>query len=134
MTDELRMDAYYFGFKSTGVREIDLIISAVACAGKAYHFTEDWNDKTDSGYEPHEGESPVDWIQMAANKAAEAWNKRSEIPKDEPLPDDEMITIHKDVYEERSDDSLFLQCLKNAGVDNWDGYEIAQDQYRELKS
>lgn len=27
-----------------------------------------------------------------------------------------------------NEDSQFLQCLKNAGVDNWDGYEIAQEE------
>jgi hypothetical protein len=69
MSDELRMDAYYYGFTPTGVREIDLILSAVACAGKSYHHTEDWND--DGSAPPYlEGNSPVEWIQNAANKAA----------------------------------------------------------------
>lgn len=27
-----------------------------------------------------------------------------------------------------NEDSQFLQCLKNAGVDNWDGYSIAQEE------
>ncbi len=63
----LRMDAYYYGFEPTGVREIDLILSAVACAGKAYHHTESWNER-DESHEP----SPVDRIQDAANAAARA--------------------------------------------------------------
>jgi len=29
------------------------------------------------------------------------------------------------------DDLLFLQCLEEAGVDNWEGYTIAQDMYNE---
>jgi len=68
----MRMDAYYYGFTATGVHEIDMILSAVACAGKAYHHTEDWAD--DSSYVPDgmEGKSPVDWIQNAANSAAKA--------------------------------------------------------------
>ena len=77
---ELRMDAYYYGFTFTGVREIDMILSAVACAGKAYHHTDNWSEETPA-YEYHEGATPVDWIQNAADKAAAAWNRR---PTDTP--------------------------------------------------
>lgn len=68
--DELRMHAYYYGFSSTGVPEIDKILSAVACAGKAYHHTESWSDECDP-YSGHTGQTPIDWIQNAANEAAE---------------------------------------------------------------
>jgi hypothetical protein len=73
MGDELRMDAYYYGFKPTGVPAIDRILSAVACAGKAYHHTESWSDD-DCSYTPegHTGRTPVAWIQNAANDAANA--------------------------------------------------------------
>ena len=27
-----------------------------------------------------------------------------------------------------NEDSQFLQCLKKAGVDNWDGYSFAQEE------
>jgi hypothetical protein len=43
----LRMDAYYYGFEPTGNHAIDRILSAVACAGKAYHNTCDWTDDKD---------------------------------------------------------------------------------------
>jgi len=68
MQGKLRMDAYYYGFTETGDRSLDRILSAVACAGKAYHHTDRWND---SGYTPegHEGDTPVDWIQNAAEVA-----------------------------------------------------------------
>ena len=69
---KIRMDAYYYGFMETGVPEIDLILSAVASAGKAYHHTESWCDEAYT-YNYHEGKTPVDWIQNAANKAAKAW-------------------------------------------------------------
>jgi len=36
---DLRMEAYYYEFEPTGVLEIDLILSAVAHAGKVYHHT-----------------------------------------------------------------------------------------------
>lgn len=70
MTD-LRMDAYYYGFTPTGVREIDEILSAVASAGKAYHHTEDWNEPN------RDGVTEVQRIQNAANKAAERWRADS---------------------------------------------------------
>ena len=63
---KLRMDAYYFGFYETGVREIDEILSAVACAGKGYHHTESWGDKAYDG-----GPSYVELIQEAAVRAAD---------------------------------------------------------------
>ena len=68
----MRMNAYYYGFNPTGVVEIDRILSAVACAGKAYHHTDQWNDDCDGDNYGHEGHSPVDWIQRAANEAASA--------------------------------------------------------------
>lgn len=30
-----------------------------------------------------------------------------------------------------ADDSDFLDCLKAAGVDNWDGYGLAQEMYND---
>ena len=33
--------------------------------------------------------------------------------------------------EEKHGDLLFLQCLEEAGVDNWDGYGYAQDIFEE---
>ena len=30
-------------------------------------------------------------------------------------------------------ESMFLQCLKDGGVDNWDGWEYACDAYDEMK-
>lgn len=81
---ELRMGAYYYGFYPTGVREIDEILSAIATAGKWAHHTECWSD--DEGGEPEAehlvGKSPVDWIQNAANRAAEK-NRAAEQERDQ---------------------------------------------------
>lgn len=71
----MRLDAYYYGFDPTGNLAVDNILSAVACAGKAYHLTEDWSGSPLGGecrpYEPtHRGTTPVQWIQNAANDAA----------------------------------------------------------------
>ncbi len=76
MSEELRMDAYFYGFLKTGVPEIDLILSAVACAGKAFHHTDQWTDHC-LPYHGHSGSTPIDWIQNAANRAAAAWNRRT---------------------------------------------------------
>lgn len=43
----------------------------------------------------------------------------------------ETVTISKDIYEELVENSKFLDCLKAAGVDNWEGYEEAQVMYEE---
>ncbi len=65
----MRMAAYYYAFDPTGVRHIDVVLSAVACAGKAYHHTEDWRDNC-SPYPHLTGANPVEWIQNAATDAA----------------------------------------------------------------
>ncbi len=69
--DELRMRAYYYGFAATGIPEIDRILSAVACAGKAFHHTEDWHLEAEP-FRGHAGSNPIEWIQNAANDAAKA--------------------------------------------------------------
>ena len=46
--------------------------------------------------------------------------------------DPETIEILLSKYEQLVDDSLFLNCLRHAGVDNWDGYDYAQDEYSTL--
>ena len=68
---ELRMNAYYYSFDKTGNLAIDRILSAVACAGKAYHHTDDWNNGCLPYEECHRGATPVEWIQNAAIDAAE---------------------------------------------------------------
>lgn len=89
----MRMNAYYYGFEPTGVVEIDRILSAVACAGKAYHHTESWGEEvmaygTPTGAPEHflRGKTPVEWIQNAAKDAAAAVSAReggfsSSLPK-----------------------------------------------------
>ena len=68
----MRLDAYYYGFDSTGNDAIDLVLSAVACAGKAFHNTDCWADEADpSRYnERLRGATMVEGIQNAANDAA----------------------------------------------------------------
>jgi len=70
------MDGYYIGFDRTGVFEIDLILSAVACAGKAFHHTADWSDDCGVYDDRFRGKSPMDWIQNAAIDAAQAIEAR----------------------------------------------------------
>ena len=67
---EFRMDAYYYSFDPTGVLAIDLILSAVACAGMCFHHTGEWREKVSPYHDRLRGESPIEWIQNAANDAA----------------------------------------------------------------
>lgn len=41
--------------------------------------------------------------------------------------DEPRIEIQLDEYLSLKEDSLFLECLMGAGVDNWDGYEQATE-------
>lgn len=41
--------------------------------------------------------------------------------------------VDSEEYEELSDDSLFLNCLQNNGVDNWDWYSEAVTEYQQSK-
>lgn len=41
--------------------------------------------------------------------------------------DKETVTITKEEYESLKEDQLWLQCLENAGVDNWEGYDYARE-------
>lgn len=41
------------------------------------------------------------------------------------------ISVKEATYDEMADDSRFLCALRNAGVDNWDGYEEAQEMIKE---
>ena len=73
----LRMSAYYYSFKPTGQRKIDEILSAVACAGKGFHHTEDWANPGIDG-----GPSYIEKIQTAAiAAAAELAEARAEIER-----------------------------------------------------
>lgn len=40
---------------------------------------------------------------------------------------EETITITKKEYKKLVEDSAFLDALSAAGVDNWDGYDHAQE-------
>lgn len=42
---------------------------------------------------------------------------------------DGTVTISESYFDEMFDDSLFLNALRNNGVDNWDGYGEAQEEY-----
>ena len=44
---------------------------------------------------------------------------------------EEKIEISKSRYEELLNAETFLECLEGAGVDNWSGYEIAQEMFEQ---
>lgn len=41
----------------------------------------------------------------------------------------ELLLLIRKQIAELEDDSFKLQCLENAGVDNWDGYDYAMEEY-----
>lgn len=43
-----------------------------------------------------------------------------------------LITKHEQRIGKLEEDSIFLNCLRNAGVDNWCGFEFAQEDYQEI--
>jgi len=48
-------------------------------------------------------------------------------PKNQTM--EETVTITKKHYNDLLEDSRQLQCLENAGVDNWDGYSYAMEEF-----
>lgn len=66
------LSSYFIDFDPTGNDDVDLILGAVALAGKMYHSTEWWADDEDG-----HGYSLNDLIQAAANSAAKRLNSGS---------------------------------------------------------
>lgn len=75
------LSAAYHDFTPTGNDAVDAILEAVACAGKAYHNTSQWDEPAEYGNDG--GPSHWDAIQAAANKAA----------RPEALPTEEAIKL-----------------------------------------
>jgi hypothetical protein len=48
------------------------------------------------------------------------------------MSDDKKISISEEEYEALLNDSILLNCLEMMGVDNWDGYDEAIEQYNEI--
>jgi len=47
------------------------------------------------------------------------------------MENEEQVTIPVKVYKDLMDNILFLTCLQEAGVNNWEGYSYAQELYQE---
>jgi len=43
--------------------------------------------------------------------------------------EDGTVILTQEEYDELKSDQDFLHCLQGAGVDNWDGYEYAQEAF-----
>lgn len=70
----MKIESYWYEFDPTGIDEIDNILNAVALAGRYFHSTEFWNDEaTGDGVV---GDTPIEWIQNAANRAAASFKDR----------------------------------------------------------
>lgn len=42
------------------------------------------------------------------------------------------VVISKEYFDKLYDDSDMLNCLLNCGVNNWDGYDLAEEQFQML--
>ena len=51
---------------------------------------------------------------------------------DSAMSDDKKISISEEEYDSLLKDSILLNCLQMMGVDNWDGYGDAIEQYQEI--
>ena len=51
---------------------------------------------------------------------------------DSAMSDDKKISISEEEYDSLLKDSILLNCLQMMGVDNWDGYDDAIEQYQEI--
>lgn len=45
--------------------------------------------------------------------------------------DNELAVELRAEIEDAHESAMFLACLESAGVDNWDGYSHAQEEYQE---
>ena len=48
------------------------------------------------------------------------------------MSDDKKISISEEEYDSLLKDSILLNCLRMMGVDNWNGYDEAIEQYNEI--
>jgi hypothetical protein len=51
---------------------------------------------------------------------------------DSAMSDDKKISISEEEYDSLLKDSILLNCLQMMGVDNWDGYNEAIEQYNDI--
>ena len=65
------LNSYYFSFEKTGNEKVDNLLYAICRAGKAFHSTSQWNDEVGEIYKNVKGDTPIEWIQNAANDIAD---------------------------------------------------------------
>lgn len=54
--------------------------------------------------------------------------------KQTPSLMDEVVELPKSVYDAMCDEADWLSALETAGVDNWEGYDMAREIYNEGKN
>ena len=67
------------------------------------------------------------------NKKSKTLNSKllTTIGLEHNIMNEETVTISKKEYESLKEDARWLQCLENAGVDNWQGIDYAYELKRE---
>ena len=64
------LNSYYFSFEKTRNEKVDNLLYAICRAGKAFHSTSQWNDEVGEIYKNVKCDTPIEWIQNAANDIA----------------------------------------------------------------
>lgn len=54
--------------------------------------------------------------------------------RDVTEPINNTVTITEDEYKSLLDDAFWRTCLEHAGVDNWDGFDWAMEEYHKGES
>ena len=55
------------------------------------------------------------------------------ICKGATMSNENFVTIPVEEYQDLLDTQLWAACLCGAGVDNWEGYDYAMEEYQEAK-
>ena len=110
MTDQpaaeptLRLSAYYYTFEATGCLAVDKILSAVACAGKGFHHTADWQNTL------ADGTTFIEHIQEAADNAAAARDRLAPVNERLVAALEDMITRFERCMVVGGTDAEFARC------------------------
>lgn len=80
------------------------------------------------------GVTDMDHLEAVVSTMMARWNV-TDRPGHESLtgvqPSAEIVTISAEELEELRRDSLLLECIQDAGVDNWGGWDYALETFRE---
>ena len=114
---------------------LDKTNAMVSDQGLHIKVTDAAKDKlVEEGYDPEMGARPLRRViqEEIEDKVADYKLDHTEAKQLVADLKDGEITISEEEYETLLNDSILLNCLQMMGVDNWDGYDDAIEQYQEI--